>query len=254
MKIAIDTKSQTLSFTDNGRVGDCDLYSNEAFRIISRIWLKVGWNQKYVYTFTWLGRPVIQLPEDLLRIQEAIYSIKPDLIIETGIAHGGSLVFYASLCNAMGKGRVIGVDLDIRPHNREALENHELFPFMTLISGNSIDPTVVKKVKSLVRPNDVVLVVLDSNHTKQHVLSELQAYGDLIGPGSYIVATDGIMSDLHDVPRGKKEWGGDNPATAAEEYLRKHPEFVMEMPTRLFDESDLSEGVTHWPDAWLKRI
>lgn len=254
MIVTIDTAKQTLTLGEDGRSRQIDLYSNEAFDIVSNLWLKVGWNQKYVYTFTWLGRPVIQLPEDLVRIQEVIYRIKPDLIIETGVAHGGSIVFYASLCRVMGKGRVIGVDSDIRAPNREALENHELFPLITLIEGGSTDPKVIHKVKRHVRPQDVVLVVLDSNHAREHVLAELEAYGDLVSPGSYIVATDGIMKDLYDVPRGRREWRADNPAMAAEEYQKRHPEFALGAPTWLFNESELSEDVTHWSGAWLRRI
>ena len=175
----------------------------EAFQIISEIWLKVGWNEKYVYTFSWFGRPIIQLPEDIVRIQEVIYRVKPDVIIETGIAHGGSLIFYASLCKAMGCGRVIGVDIEIRPHNRAAIEAHELASYITLLEGNSTNPEIVSSVKSRIQPGESVLVILDSNHTKAHVLHELDAYHDLVSLGSYIVATDGSMRDLHDVPRGK---------------------------------------------------
>src|SRR5205823_3509639 len=147
----------------------------------------VGWGQKYSYQFSWLGRPVIQLPEDLMRIQEVVYQVKPDVIVETGVAHGGGQVFLASLCKIMGKGRVIGVDIEIRPHNRAALEVHELYSLITLIEGSSIDPAVVDKVKGAIRPSENVLVLLDANHTKDHVLKELEAYGPLVGIGSYII-------------------------------------------------------------------
>src|ERR1700730_3168299 len=152
------------------------LTSPQAFAIVSRPWLRAGWDTKYIYSFTWLGRPIIQLPEDLMRLQEAVYQVKPTVIIETGIAHGGSLVFYASLLKAMGGGRVIGVDVEIRPHNRRAIEAHELFPMITMIEGSSVAPEIVTKVKSLVKPDDRVFIVLDSNHSKDHVLGELRAY------------------------------------------------------------------------------
>ena len=253
MKITIDTEAKLLIQEIEGKHIELDLYSKAAFELISYIWLKVGWNEKYPYTFSWMGRPIIQVPEDIIRVQEVIYRVKPDVIIETGIAHGGSLVFYASLFKAMGKGRVIGVDIEIRPHNRKSIEAHELFPLIILVEGNSIANDIVKKVKSLVKPNEVAMVILDSCHTKQHVLAELESYHDLVTPDSYIVATDGSMKDLHDVPRGDPEWTWDNPTTAAAEFAQKHPEFVLEQPAWPFDESELSANVTHWPGAWLRR-
>jgi cephalosporin hydroxylase len=135
MKLVIDTDNQTLVIEDKGQRVSVDLYSKSAFEIISQQWLKVGWSQKYPYVFSWLGRPIIQIPEDMIRVQEVIYQVKPDVIVETGIAHGGSLIFYASLCKAMSKGRVVGVDIEIRPRNRRAIETHELFPLITLIEG-----------------------------------------------------------------------------------------------------------------------
>jgi cephalosporin hydroxylase len=254
MKLEIDTEAKTLIQEVNGEKRVLDLYTKEAFEILSLQWVKVGWNQQYAYTFSWMGRPIIQLPEDMLRTQEVIYRVKPDVIIETGIAHGGSLIYSASLCKVMGKGRVIGVDIEIRPHNRQAIEAHELFPLITLIEGSSTAPSIVSQVKSLVNPGDVVLVILDSCHTKEHVAAELEAYYDLVAPGSYIVATDGIMKDLYDVPRGNPEWTWDHPSSAAMEFSQKHPEFVIEQPDWVFNESDLSENITHWPSAWLRRM
>jgi cephalosporin hydroxylase len=253
MKLTIDTTGHTLTCEENGERRELGLYSNEAFHLISQEWLRVGWNQKYPYTFSWLGRPIIQLPEDIIRIQEVIYRLQPDVIIETGVAHGGSLIFYASLCKVLGRGRVIGIDIEIRPHNRAAIEQHELFPLITLVEGSSTAPDVVQKVRSLVNPGEKVLVVLDSNHTRHHVRNELEAYHSLVSPGSYIVATDGIARDLADVPRGNPNWKNDHPVAAAEEFAAEHPEFSIEQPPWPFNESELSENVTHWPSAWLKR-
>jgi cephalosporin hydroxylase len=232
---------------------EIDLYSPEAFSILSRAWLRVGWDQKYVYGFSWMGRPIIQLPEDLVRIQEVIYRVKPDLLIETGVAHGGSLILYASLFKAMGRGRVVGVDIEIRPHNRKAIEDHEMAPLITLIEGGSTDPVVVVWVKSLIRPGERVLVILDSNHTRAHVAAELDAYSPFVSPGSYIVATDGSMEFLHDVPRGKPEWAHDNPKAAALHFAAQHPEFVSEEPAFPFNEGRITERLTHWPSAYLRR-
>lgn len=254
MKIIIDNLHKTLTIERDNEQKTILLYSKEAFELISQQWLKIGWNQKYSYTFSWMGRPIIQLPEDMVRIHEVIYNIKPDVIIETGVAHGGSLIFYASLCKAIEKGRVIGIDIEIRPHNRKAIESHELFPYITLIEGSSIDNATVNHVKSLIKPDETVLVILDSNHTKQHVLNELEAYHDLVTHGSYIVVTDGIMKDLHDVPRGDPDWVTDNPANAAMEFAKKHPEFTLEQFALPFNESELTENVTYWPGAWLKRL
>ena len=253
MKLILDTEAKTLTMDDAGQTKVLDLYSKAAFEVISREWVRVGWNQKYQYTFSWMGRPVIQLPEDMIRMQEAIFQIKPDVIIETGVAHGGSLIFYSSLCKAMEKGRVIGIDIEIRPHNRAAIEAHPLSDRITLIEGSSTAPEIVAQVKSLVQPGETVLVILDSNHTYAHVADELEAYADLVTPGSYIVATDGIMYDLADVPRGNPEWATDNPTWAARDFAAKHPEFVIEQPAWPFNESELEQNITHWPEAWLKR-
>ncbi len=226
----------------------------EAFSAISQAWLRCGWDTKYVYGFTWLGRPIIQLPEDMFRIQEAIYRIKPDVIIETGIAHGGSLVFYAGLCKAMAKGRVIGIDIDIRPHNRKTIEEHELFEYITLVEGDSIDEDVVNSVKAMVKPGERGFVVLDSNHSRQHVLGELNAYSDLVAMDSYIVACDGIMGSLVGAPRSQEDWVWNNPKAAAEEFVRTHDNFIIEEPEFPFNEGIITERVTYWPGAFLRRV
>jgi cephalosporin hydroxylase len=253
MKVTLDTVAGTLTEEDGERVRTLDLYSKEAFETLSRQWVRVGWSQKYQYTFSWMGRPVIQLPEDMVRIQEVIYRVKPDVIVETGVAHGGSLVYYASLCKAMGRGRVIGIDIEIRPHNREAIETHELASYIELVVGSSVAAEVVGKVKAMCAPGETVLVILDSNHTRKHVAEELEAYCGLVTGGSYIVATDGIMYDLHDVPRGLPDWKWDHPTAAAADFARRHPEFTLEQPPWPFNESALTSNITHWPGAWLRR-
>jgi len=254
MRITIDTERKTLTVENGHLPRSIDLYGKEAFEVISALWLKAGWNQKYSYTFTWLGRPIIQHPEDLIRLQEVIYTLRPDVIVETGVAHGGSLVFCASLLKAMGTDeRVIGVDVEIRPHNRKAIEAHELAPMITLVEGDSVAPETVAKVRSMVRPGERVLVLLDSDHSKAHVLAELEAYHGLVTPGSYIVATDGIVGELYDVPRGRPEWREDNPAAAAEVFAAMHRDFELEPPAWLFNESPLDKPITAWPGAWLRR-
>jgi cephalosporin hydroxylase len=253
MKLTIDTDAKILSVEAEGQRQELALYSNKAFELISDQWLKIGWNQRYSYTFSWMGRPIIQIPDDMVRIQEVLYRVKPDVIIETGVAHGGSLIFYASLFKAMDRGRVVGVDIEIRPHNRKAIETHELASLITLVEGSSTGPETAKRVRALLKPGEKVLVVLDSCHTKAHVAAELEEYHSLVAPGSYIVATDGCMKDMYDVPLGKANWRSDHPAAAAAEFAAKHPEFVLEQPPWPFNESTLDKNVSHWPGAFLRR-
>lgn len=253
-RLIIDFEKGSATLEDSGQT--CKTYSldtPEAFSAISEAWLRSGWEGKYVYSFTWLGRPIIQLPEDIVRIQEVIFSVRPDVIVETGVAHGGSLVFYASLCKAMGRGRVIGVDIEIRPHNRKAIESHFLFPLITLIEGNSISPQVVSRVRQQVKPGEKVLVLLDSCHTKAHVLGELEAYAPMVTRGSYIVAMDGIMERLTGARRAQPDWTWNNPRQAALEFVAANPDFEIEEPTFLFNEGCVKDRVTHWPDAFIKR-
>lgn len=254
MKLIIDTDSKSVIVQEGETMRTLDLYSKAAFEAISDVWLKTSWQAKYPYTFTWMGRPIVQHPEDMVRLAEVIYNVKPDVIIEAGIAHGGSLVYYASLLKAMGKGRVVGVDVEIRPHNRAAMEEHELRPIITMIEGSSIDPGVVAQVKSEIKPRETVLVILDSNHSKAHVAAELEAYHDIVTKGSYIISTDGIMRSVYDTPRGNPEWKHDNPCAANEEFLARHPQFVLEYPKWLFNESELDKVITAWPDSYLKRV
>ncbi len=257
MKVTIDTDEGTINVIDTqlNSTSTYPLNSPTGFYWASKAWLRCGWDTKHVYTFTWLGRPIIQLPEDLLRLQEVIYQLKPDVIIETGVAHGGGLVFYASLCKNLNKGKVIGIDIEIRPHNRLAIEQHELYEYITLYEGSSTSPEIIKQVKENVETDSTALVVLDSNHSKMHVLNELKAYSELVSIGSYIIATDGIMKDLATAPRSKPDWTWNNPHDAAQEFAAENKNFKIEQPHWLFNESNgLADNITYWPDAWLKRI
>lgn len=253
MKLTIDQDVGTLTVTD-GETRTLDLYSDEAFELISHEYVRVGWNQKQVYSYSWMGRPVIQMPDDMVRTQEVIYRLKPDLLIETGIAHGGSLIFYASIMQAMDHGQVLGIDIEIRPHNRAAIEAHEMFHRIEMVEGSSVDPETVGQAAAAAEGQGTVLVVLDSNHTYDHVMAELEAYAPLVTPGSYIVSTDGVMRDVVGVPRAGEGWETDNPANAAEDFVAKHPEFVIEQPEWPFNESTLTKNVTHYPSAWIKRV
>jgi cephalosporin hydroxylase len=251
--IIIDGNKVIVSHSGDDRE-EFEIGSPEAFRVLSRLWLRSGWDNKYVYSFTWLGRPIIQLPEDIIRLQEIIYAVRPDVIVETGVAHGGALVFYAGLCKTMDHGRVIGVDVEIRPHNREAIESHPLASFITLVEGDSIAQQTVAKVTTQIGPDETVLVLLDSCHEKQHVLEELRAYSTLVTPGSYIVAMDGIMEDLAGAPRSSPDWTWNNPRQAALEFVAENPDFKIEEPPFAFNEGTVTERVTYWPSAFIKRL
>lgn len=249
----IDVEKRTITDTKTDQT--VAFGSREGFKIISDLWLGSGWESKYVYSFSWLGRPVIQLPDDMIRIQEVIYNLKPDVIIETGIAHGGSLIYYASLCKLIGKGRVIGIDIEIRAHNRKATEEHFLYNhYITMIEGSSVDENVVKQVEGLVKPGETVLVLLDSNHYKDHVLKELEAYSKLVSVGSYIIATDGIMKMVTGLDRTTPEFEWNNPKDAAIEFVSKNKDFIIEQPEFPFSESIVDEMVTYWQGGYIKRI
>jgi len=220
---------------------------------------------KYTYNFNWLGRPIIQYPQDMVAMQELIWQIKPDLIIETGIAHGGSLILSASMlslldyCDAIVQGttldpeaprrRVLGLDIDILPHNRAAIEAHPMANRIDMIEGSSIDPAIIAQVQAVARGYERVLVCLDSNHTHEHVLAELEAYAPLVSAGSYCVVFDTIVEDMPAEMFPDRPWGpGDNPKTAVWEYLRMHPECEID---RQLDHKLL---ISVAPDGYLKRV
>lgn len=252
MGLTIDTNNNILQLEDGTEL---DLFGKEAYETIAELWLKLSWNQKYPYTFTWMGRPIIQHPEDLVRLQEVIYQVKPTVILETGIAHGGSLILSASLLRSMrmDDSRVIGVDIEIRTHNRKAIEEHELSDMITLIEGDAVADTTIAEVSKLIKPEDTVIVILDSNHTYDHVLNELNSYSKFVSIDSYIVSTDGIMRNVADTPLGHPGWVTDNPANAAEDFVACRDDFKIETPKWLFNESNLDKSLTAWPSAWLKR-
>jgi len=224
----------------------------EAFEAVSAAWLRCGWDVKYVYGFTWMGRPVIQLPEDMIRIQEVIWRVRPDVIVETGVAHGGSLIFYASLFEAMGHGRVIGIDIDIRAHNRTAIEAHRMAKRITLVQGSSTTPDTLAAVHHHIAPDERVMVVLDSNHSCSHVAAELDLYAPIVSPGCYIVACDGIMAQVVGAPRTAPDWTWNNPITAVDAFLVRNPDFVLDEPGFAFNEGAVRNHVTYWPNSYLR--
>jgi cephalosporin hydroxylase len=254
MITTIDDQSGVVIVRDGETETSYPLASAEGFAAVSRAWIRAGWDAKYVYSFTWFGRPIIQLPDDIIRIQEVLYKVKPDVLIETGIAHGGSLVFYATLFKAMERGRVIGIDIDIRAANRAALEAHELFPLITLVEGSSTDADVRQRVTKQIGENDTVFVVLDSNHSRDHVLKELETYAPLVTVGSYIAVADGVMEQVVGGPRTRPDWDWNTPRQAVLAFVASNPDFVLEEPVWPFNEGAVNQRVTYWPDAFLRRI
>ena len=251
MKILIDTKKNIINIKNK----NIDLYSKRSFEYISDLWIKLGWNQKYSYTFTWLGRPIIQVPEDIVRLQELIFQIKPTKIVETGIAHGGTAILFASIMDQIkNKGKVIAVDIKIRSKNLKAIRSHSLSKYIKLFEGSSTDSKIFKNVKKNIKQNDKVFIFLDSNHSYEHVYNELITYSKLVTKGSYIVACDGIMNLVNDTPRGKKHWIKDNPIKAIKKFLKNNTKFVLSEPNWLFNESKLNKRITHSPMCFLKKI
>ena len=231
---------------------------------LSRIWVREISPHKWAYNFRWLGRPAIQFPNDAWALQELVFDIRPDLIIETGIAHGGSLMFSASMlalldmCEATEKGemldprnpkrRVLGIDIDIRAHNREAIEAHPMAARIDMIEGSSVAADIIGQVKDAAAKAERVLVCLDSNHTHDHVLAELDAYAPLVSPGSYCIVYDTIVDDMPAALSGDRPWGpGNNPKTAVRAFLESHPEFEIDKSI------DHKLQISVAPDGFLRR-
>lgn len=228
-----------------------DAYGHDdEFRALSNAWRVLALRKQYMNNFSWLGRPLIQLPSDAMAMQEIIWAVKPDLIIETGVAHGGSVVLSASLLELLGHGEVLGIDIDIRPHNRQAIEAHPLARRISLIEGSSTDPTVIAQVRERAAGKGRVLVCLDSNHTHDHVLAELEAYAGLVSVDSYCIVFDTFVEDMPaDHVWTDRPWGkGNNPKTALRAWLQDHPEFEID---HSIDDRLL---VTSAPDGFLRRV
>ena len=206
------------------------LRADSELRTRSLRWMIAAGNHGYSYNFRWLGRPVIQYPQDLMALQEILWELEPQLVIETGVAHGGSLIFHASILELIGgEGRVVGIDVDIRKHNRVEIEAHRMFKRITLIEGSSTDETVVAQVAELARGKAPVVVILDSNHTHEHVLRELELYSSLVTKGSYLVVFDTSIEDAPSEYVTDRPWGvGNNPKTAVREFLGRSDRFVVD--------------------------
>jgi cephalosporin hydroxylase len=224
------------------------LAADEELKQLTHQWFVASSQHEYSYHFTWMGRPIIQFPQDMIAMQEIIWQTRPDVIIETGIAHGGSLIYYASLCEMIGHGAVLGVDVDIRAHNRTEIEKHSMYKRITMLEGSSVDEEIARQVHEYAQGKSVLLI-LDSNHTHNHVLRELELYSPLVKKGGYLVVFDTIIEDMPDDFFPERPWGvGDNPKTAVREFLTKNDRFQIDasIPDKLL--------ITVAPDGYLKCV
>ena len=222
------------------------------FQKLTKSWFKSSEKFEYSYHFSWMGRPIIQYPQDMIALQELIWKVKPDLIIETGIARGGSLIFSASILQLIGKGSVIGIDIDIRKHNRIVIEKHPMFKRIKMIEGSSIDEKIIKKVNQLAKNKKQILVILDSSHSHNHVLKELELYSPFVTKNSYLIVFDTIIEDIATVKtslRQNRPWGkGDNPKTAVKSFLNTNNRFIIDK------EIENKLMITVAPSGFLKCI
>ena len=222
---------------------------NPKLKKITRSWFDLAFKYQYSYHFTWLGRPIIQFPQDMVALQEIIWEIKPDIIIETGIAHGGSIIFSASMLQLIGKGKVIGIDIDIRKQNRIEIEKHPSYKRIKMIEGSSVEPKIIKKVFSAVKNKKKIMLLLDSNHTHEHVLKELEAYSSLVKKGSYIIVFDTMVEDMPENSFPNRPWNKkNNPKTAVRKFLKKNKRFKV---NKKFENKLL---ITSSPEGFLECI
>ncbi len=224
---------------------------DSALRKLTYEWFVLASKYEYSYHFTWMDRPIIQFPQDMIALQEIVWKVKPDLIIETGIARGGSLIFYASMLAMLGKtdGQVIGIDIDIRPHNRMEIEKHPMFKHITLLEGSSTDIAIVAHVRKLVQDKYCVMVVLDSLHTHDHVLTEMQLYSPFVNKGGYLIVLDTIIEDMPKEFSANRPWSkGNNPKTAVWEFLKSNDRFEID---KMLENKLL---ITVAPDGYLHCI
>jgi len=249
MRISIDTDARLLEAGDT----TYPLFSPEAFRILSHQWRILGWNLGHWKTFSWMGRQILQLPDDVLRLAELMWTLRPDVIVETGVHDGGSTLLFAGLCRLRGTGRVISVDREFRPGVREAIRENAA-DRVAFIQGDSGSPEVADEVRQMLRPSDRVCVFLDSDHTAEHVAAELRYLSPLVGAGCYVIVADSICGDLAECPEGETEWAWNNPGKAVDEFLDSRPEFVRERPPSMFTAAADFTELSYFPGTWLRRL
>ncbi len=242
-------KNLVKEFKDECKTRISDQGENAALKAAAKEFNDLSNREKYSYNFSWMGRPIIQYPQDMIAMQEIIWELKPDLIIETGIAHGGSLIYYASILELIGKGEILGIDIDIRAHNKAEIEAHPMFKRITMIEGSSISEDIIKQVGIFAKNKKTVLVSLDSNHTHEHVLAEMKLYSPFVSKDSYLTVFDTIVEDLPDDLYQDRPWGiGNNPKTAVYEFLKGNQDFEID---KSIDNKLL---ISVAPDGYLKRV
>jgi cephalosporin hydroxylase len=263
MIITIDTDKALVRVVEGTGSQEYELFSPAAFRILSRQWLALGWNLHHSFTFSFLGRRFIQLPDDILRLGELVWSLRPDIIIETGVYDGGSTLFWATLCRMGRRGRVISVEKNLRAAVRETVREIA-GDLVTFVEGDSSSPEIAAQVSREICAGERACVFLDSDHSAKHVAAELEHLGAFVSPGCYLVVADSNMPDMAHTPRGRSAWAhlldqpdgtlSDSPARAVDEFLAGHPEFRRERPVPLFPEEqfDFSE-LSYFGQTWLKR-
>ena len=253
MIINIDTEQKKLTFKDSKKIKKkYSLFNYLSYNILKSFWEEYSWHFKYTYQFSWLGFPIIQLPDDIIQIQEFLFKEKPDFIVETGVAHGGSIIFYSSICKLLKKGKVIGIDIKIRKKNRKLLENSNLKKYFQLIESSSTSLKTILQIKNIIR-NKKTFVILDSNHTCEHVYKELKLYGDILKKGSVILITDGIVDTMKFSPRRliyNREGG---PLIALNKFLKNNNKFKRIKPTYIFNKSYKTKDlkISHFPSGWI---
>jgi cephalosporin hydroxylase len=236
MTITIDTDTRCLRVAGSEGTREYPLFGPESFRILSRQWLAMGWNQGHWATVFWKGRQVLQLPDDLLRLGEMLWRVRPDVIVETGVYYGGSAMWFAEFC------RVIGVERELLPGVREGLAQR-----VTIIEGDSAAEEIAARLAAEIRAGERVCVFLDSDHSALHVAAELENYARLVSKGCYLIVADSILPELAATPEGEPEWEYDHPGIAVDRFLAEHPEFVRETPPHVCAE------LTYFPRTWLRR-
>lgn len=243
-----DTDSNAkIALKNGGKEIEVNLYSEEGLAMLSNLWVKAAAEYKMMYEHTWMGRPIIQFGDDMVMLQQLLWECKPDIFVETGIAHGGSLIYTASLFELMkNDGMVIGIDVEIREHNRRAIEAHEMYKRIKMIEGSSVDGGTIAQLEKLLGDRKKVCVMLDSNHSKDHVLQEMRLYSKYVSKGCYLIVQDGAQAWVSDIPRGKVEWRDDNPLAAIEIFMQENDEFEIDHKfTRL--------GITQSPSGHLRK-
>lgn len=237
-------------FDEENKLDIANMGKDTGLKTMSQKWFEASSRHKYSYHFKWLGRPIIQFPQDIIAMQEIIWQVKPQLIIETGIAHGGSLIFYASMLELIGNdGMVLGIDIDIRAHNRAEIEKHSMFKRIKMVEGSSIEKDIASQVYEFAKGKSPVLVVLDSMHTYAHVLEELKTYSPLVTKDSYLVVFDTVVEDMPESFFQDRPWGkGDNPKTAVWEFLKTNERFKVD------EEIENKLLITVAPGGYLKCV